>query len=66
MPGYQLIATTLEGESVASYAEGDTLAVAYERCKQQFPPEQGYTDHELWSIETGDVYEPETLEMLFD
>lgn len=66
MTRYQMIATDRNYQSIATFACGNNLAQAYERCKQEFPPAEGYTQHELWDLDTGEVYDPDDLALLFE
>lgn len=44
--GYTILATEfLTGREVASYTEADSIELALERCKIQFPPEEGWDKH---------------------
>jgi hypothetical protein len=54
--GYQLCAT--KGEDLATYAECENHFAALERCFQEFPLAEGYAEHYVKCISTGETIYP--------
>lgn len=57
--GYQLCATLgFEDEPYASYSEATSHQEALEKCMKQFPFGNGYVDHSVKVIDTGEIIYP--------
>lgn len=44
------------GEQIATYAESPTITAGLARCQQEFPADEGYSNHYLIDIETGEEF----------
>lgn len=43
-------------ELFATYAESETPSLGCQRAFEEFPPEEGYRDHQIKNVETGAKY----------
>lgn len=62
MSAYQIFATAPDGTVVASYTEGNSVLVGLQRCREQFPLEEGHTEHYIRDLETGQEHDFELLD----
>lgn len=51
---YQIYATEPDKQIVASYTEAETIEQAIDRCLVQFPEDEGYYDHYVENLDTGE------------
>lgn len=52
--GYTMSAKHPTEGIICSYAEARLVSLAAERCYEEFPPEENYTDHAVTNTETGE------------
>ena len=54
--GYQLSARHPTEGMIATFAEAESPSLGCQRCMEEFPPEEGYTEHRIRNFETKAEY----------